>query len=185
MLDPPSITRPLSSASDLAAFHARRERFYSVAAQLLAGAPDERLLDTARRLLGRGGQPVRDLVSALGDERRRGASAEHARLFGAAAAVDTRCATVQGGPDLVGELRHLATLADRLAGAIQAGDMSDAAALSDEQAHFLHDHAGACIADHARRIAATGGPFYQALGQALAQQIADDVRLLADDVSPS
>lgn len=181
MLDPPSITRPLGSANDLAAFHARRERFYAVTAQLLASGPDARLLDTARRLLGRGGGGARDLVSALGDERGRGASAEHARLFGAAG-VDVCCATSDGGPDLVSELRRLARLADRLASAIQAGDMSDAAAVSDEQAHFLQDHAGACVADHARRLAAAGGPFYRALAQALAQQIADDVRLLTDDV---
>jgi hypothetical protein len=178
MLEHTTATRPLTSASDLAAFHARRERFYAVAARLLASPPDEHLLDTARRLLGRSASSCRDLVAALGDERGRTAAAEHALLF-AAGSIDTRC-QVAGDGDLVAELTRLATLADRLAVAIQAGDMTDAAALSDEQAHLLHDHAGACVADHAARIAAAGGPFYRALGHALAQQIADDVRLLSD-----
>jgi hypothetical protein len=179
MLEPTTITRPLSSASDLAAFHARRERFYSVAAQLLAAPPDVHLLDTARRLLGRAATSYRDLVAALGDDRGRAAAAEHALLF-SATGVDTACRIDGDGADLVAELTRLATLADRLAVAIQAGDMTDAAAMSDEQAHFLHDHAGACVAGHAHRIAGAGGPFYRALGHALAQQIADDVRLLAD-----
>jgi hypothetical protein len=179
MLDHTTATRPLTSASDLAAFHARRERFYAVAARLLASPPDEHLLDTARRLLGRAASGCRDLVAALGDERRRTAAAEHALLFGAKS-IDTRCHVAGDHGDLVAELARLATLADRLAVAIQAGDMTDAAAVSDEQAHFLHDHAGACVAEHAERIAAAAGPFYRALGHALAQQIADDVRLLSD-----
>jgi uncharacterized membrane protein YccC len=179
MLEHTTVTRPLSSANDLAAFHARRERFYSVAAQLLAGPPDEHLLDTARRLLGRAASGCRDLVAALGDERGRAAAAEHALLF-TALGVDTGCRVAGDDSDLVAELTRLATLADQLAVAIQAGDMTDAAALSDEQAHFLHDHAGTCVAGHADRIAGAGGPFYRALGHALAQQIADDVRLLSD-----
>jgi hypothetical protein len=177
MLPPLSVTRPLSSANDLAAFHARRERFYAVAAQLLAAPPDEHLLDAARRLLARSAT-CRELIAALGDERARSAAVEHALLF-SAHGVDTRCRAADGA-DLVAELRQLANLADRLAVAIQAGDLTDAAAVSDEQAHLLHDHAGACVADHAHRIAAAGGPFYRALGQALAQQIGDDIRLLAD-----
>jgi hypothetical protein len=179
MLEPTTITPPLSSANDLAAFHARRERFYTVAAQLLAGPPDEHLLDTARRLLSRASMGRRDLVAALGDDRGRAAAAEHALLF-SGGAIDTACRVDGGGTDLVAELRQLAILADRLAVALQAGDMIGAAAVSDEQAGVLHDHAGACIAEQAGRIVGGGGPFYRALGQALAQQIADDVRLLTD-----
>jgi hypothetical protein len=174
MIEPTTITRPLSSANHLAAFHARRERFYSVTAQLLAGPPDEHRLETARRLMARAALGCRDLIAALGDSRHHAAASEHLLLFPASGG---------DGDGLVAALNRLGTLAYRVAVALQAGDMADAAAVSDEQAHFLHDQAGR-LADHAQRIAGAGGPFHRALGTALAQQLADDVRLLADEHRP-
>jgi hypothetical protein len=178
MLEIASVTTQLSSASDLAAFHARRERFYAIGARLLAAPPDRALLDSARRLLARATGAARELMVALGDSRGAGAAAEHALLF--EGAIDLRC-RVQPHRDLVAELARLAGLAGRLAVAIQAGDLTEAATISDEQAHVLNDHAGACVTQHARRLIAGGGPFYRAFGLALAVQIADDVRLLGDD----
>jgi hypothetical protein len=182
MLDPVA-SHSLSSATHLGAYHTARERFYTVAARLLAAPPDERMLATARGMLARSTVSP-DLVAALGDPRALGAAGEHAQLVarGVLAPAPIPGPASAAGADLVTELRGLAILAEGIADAIQAGDMLGAAALSDEQARVIDQYAGQSVADHARRLAAASGPFYRAVADAVAVQIADDVRLLATDV---
>src|SRR5215204_3864747 len=143
-----SSEHPLATAQDLATYHARRERFYATTAMLLSAPPDRLLLGSARRILRVGTRTTGELAAALTDDRRWGAEAEHERLFGAAPIVDLRCrdpharvrsdlsadATIALPPDVPAELRALAVLADRTAGAIEAGDISEAATLCELQA---------------------------------------------------
>jgi hypothetical protein len=184
---------PLASARDLAAYYARRERFYMSASLLLAGPPDRATLTAASRALDRGASRDSELARALKADR-LAAAAEYERLVGGPAPlIDRRCrepsapslaaaleyAVLPGPLDLPSELRALAILSDRTAIAIESGDIADAAALCDVQARFLREHAGACVRALATQLTAAGLAFYGALGRALITQIDEDLRLLA------
>jgi hypothetical protein len=193
MFEPIQREPPLATARDLAAYYARRERFYAAAAMLLAAAPDRAILATSRRTVDRGGSRDGDLARTLKAAPEQ-VAAEHAHLFdGDAPIVDLRCAAPESPSrtaaavlaalpalgDIPNELRTLAVLSDRTAMAIEAGDIADAASLCDMQARFLRQHAGDCIGALATRLVASNLPFYGALGRALVAQIDEDMRLLA------
>jgi len=196
MLATPRTGPPLATAHDLAEYHAERERLYAAAVLLLDAAPDPRVLTAVRHLLRRDAAVVDPLKVALSDSRGARAGDAYARLFeGAHPAIKLRCHTARWAthdeaftaagvplsPDVRAELRALAVLADRTAHALDDGDMSAAAALSDVQARFLRHHAGACVSELAMDLIQSGEPFYLALGGTLAEQIAEDLRLLASD----
>jgi hypothetical protein len=179
---------PLATSRNLAAYHAHRERFYGMAAMLLAAAPDRAALS----VLGR--RTERSAVESALLTARGAAQSEFDRLFvGHPPRVELRCANPADGPrldalertglpasvDIPAELRALAILADRTANAIECGDIAEAAAVSDLQARFLRQHAGACIRGLAAQLIEADQPFYAALGRALVTQIDEDVRLLA------
>jgi hypothetical protein len=184
---------PLATARDLAAYHARRDRFYAVAALLLAAPPDRASLTASSRAVDHGASRAGELARALKADPVE-VRAEHGRLFGGdAPAIDLQCrepdapsraaaaeqAVLPTRPDVATDLRVLATLSDRTASAIEAGDIAEAAALCDVQARFLRQHAGDCIRGLAARLIAADLPFHGALGRALLAQIDEDMRLLA------
>lgn len=188
----PEMARNLTAARDLVAYHVERDRFYWVASELLRAAPDPRVLEAASVALHRVSNSD-EVRLALRDRRAAGAAREYAQLFegptpmiplrcgdGAIAARDAAqlAAGLSGPATPTTELRALAILAQRTAHALRNGDMLDAAALSDLQSRFLEQHAASCIAALAAALVARGLPFYRALGRSLADQIAEDLRLL-------
>jgi hypothetical protein len=184
---------PLASARDLAAYYARRERFYTSASLLLARPPDRAVVTASSRALERGAVRDSELARTL-DADRQVAAAEHERLFGGPSPrIDPHCrdpgasarvaaleyVVLPASVDIASELRTLAILSDRTASAIESGDIADAAALCDVQARFLRQHAGACVRALATHLVACDLPFYAALGRALITQVDEDLRLLA------
>lgn len=190
--------RALAPADDLSTFHAARTDLYAATFELLRHPPADGLFDRARRSLDVGHQrqlahrALAQLQEALGSASLARVSEEFSELFEGPKALRARCerpscrmrgeafAAADALPteERVSEIHVLSLLAGRTTEALAAGQIPEAAALSDVQGRFLSHHAGACLGKLAGELQESGRPFFGRVGTALGWLIQDDLKLL-------
>ncbi len=195
--------RALMPSDDLSAFHAARTDLYSAAFELLRHPPGQSVFDRARRALD-GGQHQRahralgELSDALGSASLPRVTDEFTELFEGPKALRARCdrptcrmrgeafAAADALPteERVSELLVLSLLAGRTTEALSAGQIPEAAALSDLQGRFLTHHAGSCLGGLAGELQQRQTPFFSRVGTALGWLIHDDLKLLGYPEKP-
>lgn len=196
--------RSLAPADDLSAFHAARTDLYSATFELLRHPPSEGIFDRARRALDGGSQrqlahrALGQLDEALSSASLGRVAEEFAELFEGPKALRARCerptcrrraeafAAADALPteERVSEIHVLSLLAGRTAEALGAGQIPEAAALSDVQGRFLTHHAGTCLGSLAGELQQSGMSFFGRVGTALGWLIHDDLKLLGYPEKP-
>jgi hypothetical protein len=175
----------LSSAPQLARFHAARSTLYRAIAYLIGAPANERSRGIARAILKDCPQHflVKDaLERALASRMTLADSAGGGEPCGACAD-RARCeafrAAGRAEDDAAGsEAEVLSALADQSARALRQNDMTEAAKLAEVQHAFIAGHAGMCLSALAAALKERSSEYTRNLGEAIERLIESDQRML-------
>jgi len=181
----------MTTARDLAAFHADRARLYDAIAVSLGGPPTALGLVGLRARLA-GARPLRQehrrVLAALDAATDETVQAEFNRLFRGAQALSLRCRGPSGdaiAASCVADIATLSRFAHETATAVAAGEILRAVHQTELQRRLLDDHAGSCLRSLAQSIAAREDcPFYRGLGVLLQELLVEDLAVFQAPGNP-